>query len=150
MADFCVKPKEKAKKNGCVFRRIFGCSCSNWVWCTNSPTVRQFLAFSWWCLFAGFLLLLFYCAAAIFVGVFPASLCRIREFLLCFLRVLAAMIFGTSCGGLTAFTVLYLWTIFANKRGAVVPEGCSMQTLDVEYRKVKILVDNKTIGDGNK
>jgi len=68
----------------------------------------------------------------------------------CVLRVLAAMIFGTGCGALTAFTVLYLWTIFGNKRGAVVPEGCSMQPLDVEYRKVKIVVDNKTIGDGNK
>ncbi|PNX55586.1 lectin, partial [Trifolium pratense] len=66
----------------------------------------------------------------------------------CVLRVLAAMIFDTVCGALTAFTLLYLWTIFANKRCAVVPEGCSMQLLDVEYRKVKIVVDNKTIGDG--
>lgn len=69
----------------------------------------------------------------------------------CFLRVLAAMIFGTGCGALTAFTVLYLWTIFGNKRGgAVVPEGCVMQALEGDYRKVKIVVDNKTIGDGNK
>ncbi|XP_058734568.1 L-type lectin-domain containing receptor kinase IV.3-like [Vicia villosa] len=68
----------------------------------------------------------------------------------CFLRVLAAMIFGTGCGALTAFTVLYLWTIFGNKRGAVVPEGCVMQGLDGDYRKVKIVVDSKTIGDGNK
>ncbi|CAI8600952.1 unnamed protein product [Vicia faba] len=68
----------------------------------------------------------------------------------CFLRVLAAMIFGTGCGALTAFSVLYLWTIFGNKRGAVVPEGCVMQGLDGDYRKVKIVVDNKTIGDGNK
>ncbi|CAK8574937.1 unnamed protein product [Lathyrus sativus] len=69
----------------------------------------------------------------------------------CFLRVLAAMIFGTGCGALTAFTVLYLWTIFGNKRGgAVVPEGCVMQGLDGDYRKVKIVVDSKTIGDANK
>ncbi|KEH21627.1 L-type lectin-domain receptor kinase S.4-like protein [Medicago truncatula] len=47
------------------------------------------------------------------------------------LRVLAAMIFDTGCGALTAFIVLYLWTIFANKRCAVVPEGCSMQLLHV-------------------
>jgi hypothetical protein len=68
----------------------------------------------------------------------------------CVLRVLAAMIFGTGCGALAAFTMLYLWTIFGNKRAAVVPEGCVMQPLDVDYRKVKIVVDNKTIGDGNK
>ncbi|XP_004506648.1 lectin-like protein LEC [Cicer arietinum] len=70
----------------------------------------------------------------------------------CVLRILAAMIFGTGCGALTAFTVLYLWTIFGNKRAVVVvPEGCVMQPLDVEYKKVKIVVDNnKTIGDGNK
>lgn len=66
----------------------------------------------------------------------------------CFLRVLAAMIFGTGCGALTAFIVLYLWTIFGNKR-AVVPEESVMQPLDVEYRKVKIVVD-KTIEDGKK
>ncbi|RDX93607.1 L-type lectin-domain containing receptor kinase I.7, partial [Mucuna pruriens] len=63
----------------------------------------------------------------------------------CFLRVLAAMIFGTGCGALTAFIVLYLWTIFGNKR-AVVPEESVMQPVDVEYRKVKIVVD-KTIED---
>ncbi|BAT97275.1 hypothetical protein VIGAN_09066900 [Vigna angularis var. angularis] len=63
----------------------------------------------------------------------------------CFLRVLAAMIFGTGCGALTAFIVLYLWTIFGNKR-AVVPEETVMQPVDVEYRKVKIVVD-KTIQD---
>ncbi|KAK7390612.1 hypothetical protein VNO78_25934 [Psophocarpus tetragonolobus] len=63
----------------------------------------------------------------------------------CFLRVLAAMIFGTGCGALTAFIVLYLWTIFGNKR-AVVPEESVMQPVDVDYRKVKIVVD-KTIED---
>ncbi|XP_020215717.1 lectin-like protein LEC [Cajanus cajan] len=65
----------------------------------------------------------------------------------CFLRILAAMIFGTGCGALTAFIVLYLWTIFGNKR-AVVPEESVMQPVD-EYRKVKIVVD-KTIEDGKK
>ncbi|KAK7349931.1 hypothetical protein VNO77_07834 [Canavalia gladiata] len=68
----------------------------------------------------------------------------------CFLRVLAAMIFGTGCGALTAFIMLYLWTIFGNRR-AVVPEETVMQhVVDVdEYRKVKIVVD-KTIEDGKK
>lgn len=66
----------------------------------------------------------------------------------CILRVLAAMIFGTGCGALAAFVVLYLWTIFGNRR-PVVPEECVMQPVDVEYRKVKIVVD-KTIEDGKK
>ncbi|KAJ1411268.1 Legume lectin domain [Sesbania bispinosa] len=66
----------------------------------------------------------------------------------CFLRVLAAMIFGTGCGALTAFIVLYFWTIFGNRR-AVVPEESVMQPVDVEYKKVKIVVD-KTIEDGKK
>ncbi|XP_061336639.1 lectin-like protein LEC [Gastrolobium bilobum] len=66
----------------------------------------------------------------------------------CFLRVLAAMIFGTGCGALTAFIVLYLWTIFGNRR-AVVPVECVMQPVDVEYRKVKIVID-KSMEDGKK
>lgn len=66
----------------------------------------------------------------------------------CVLRVLAAMIFGTGCGALTAFIVLYLWTIFGSKRASVVPEEFVMKPLDVEYRNVKIVVDNKTTGDG--
>ncbi|KAL1330896.1 hypothetical protein HN51_048134 [Arachis hypogaea] len=65
----------------------------------------------------------------------------------CILKVLSAMIFGTGCGALTAFVVLYLWTIFGGNRRPVVPEECVMQH-DVEYRKVKIVVDNKTIEDG--
>ncbi|KAK7339796.1 hypothetical protein VNO77_20481 [Canavalia gladiata] len=63
----------------------------------------------------------------------------------CLLRVLAAMIFGAGCGALTAFIVLYLWTIFGNKR-PVVPEEYVMQPVDFEYKKVKIVVD-KTIKD---
>lgn len=65
----------------------------------------------------------------------------------CVLRVLAAMIFGGGCGALTAFIVLYLWTIFGNRR-PVVPEDCvEEQPVDFEYKKVNIVVD-KTIKDG--
>lgn len=63
----------------------------------------------------------------------------------CLLRVLAAMIFGAGCGALTAFIVLYLWTIFGNKR-PVVPEEYAMQPVEFEYKKVNIVVD-KTIKD---
>lgn len=66
------------------------------------------------------------------------------------MRVLAAMIFGTGCGALTAFIVLYLWTIFGNNKRAVVPEESLVEPVDVDYRKkVKIVVD-KTIEDGKK
>lgn len=65
----------------------------------------------------------------------------------CVLRVLAAMIFGGGCGALTAFVVLYLWTIFGNRR-PVVPEECvDGQPVDFEYKKVNIVVD-KAIKDG--
>ncbi|KAK7395165.1 hypothetical protein VNO78_15711 [Psophocarpus tetragonolobus] len=63
----------------------------------------------------------------------------------CLLRILAAMIFGAGCGALTAFIVLYLWTIFGNKR-PVVPEEYAMQPVDFEYKKVDVVVD-KTIKD---
>ncbi|KAJ7961317.1 L-type lectin-domain containing receptor kinase VIII.2 [Quillaja saponaria] len=64
----------------------------------------------------------------------------------CLLRVLAAMIFGTGCGALTAFVVLYLWTIFGNRR-PIVPEEYVMQPIDFEYKKVNVVVE-KTIQDG--
>ncbi|XP_061346536.1 L-type lectin-domain containing receptor kinase VIII.2-like [Gastrolobium bilobum] len=63
----------------------------------------------------------------------------------CFLRILAAMIFGAGCGALAAFIVLYLWTIFGNRR-PVMPEEYVMQPVDFEYKKVNIVVD-KTIKD---
>uniref|UniRef100_A0A2P2JKW2 Lectin-like protein At1g53070 n=1 Tax=Rhizophora mucronata TaxID=61149 RepID=A0A2P2JKW2_RHIMU len=66
----------------------------------------------------------------------------------CVLKVLAAMIFGTACGALGAFIVLYLWTIFGSRR-PVVPEDCSVHPdpEDFEYKKVKVVVD-KAVEDG--
>lgn len=71
----------------------------------------------------------------------------------CFLRVLAAMIFGAGFGALGACTVLYLWTVFGNRR-PIVPEELAMDELamkpvDFEYKKVKVVVD-KAIEDGKK
>lgn len=63
----------------------------------------------------------------------------------CLSKVLAAMIFGAGCGALTAFMVLYFWTIFGNRR-PVVPEEYVVQPVDFEYKKVNIVVD-KTIND---
>ncbi|XP_011019177.1 PREDICTED: lectin-like protein At1g53070 [Populus euphratica] len=64
----------------------------------------------------------------------------------CILKMLTAMIFGTACGALGAFMVLYLWTIFGNRR-PVMPEECSVPPVDFEYKKVKVIVD-KAIEDG--
>ncbi|MED6134927.1 hypothetical protein PIB30_041485 [Stylosanthes scabra] len=63
----------------------------------------------------------------------------------CLLRILAAMIFGAGCGALTAFVVLYVWTIFGNRR-PVMPEEYVMQPMDFEYKKVDVVVD-KAIKD---
>lgn len=64
----------------------------------------------------------------------------------CVLRVLAAMMFGTACGALGAFIVLYLWTIFGNRR-PVVPEECCVESVDFEYKKFKVVVE-KAVEDG--
>ncbi|KAG6643336.1 hypothetical protein CIPAW_09G204300 [Carya illinoinensis] len=63
----------------------------------------------------------------------------------CLSRVLAAMIFGAACGALAAFTVLYLWTVFGNRR-PVVPEEFAMQPIGCEYKKVKVVVDKAIEG----
>lgn len=64
----------------------------------------------------------------------------------CLTKILAAMISGVACGALMASTVLYLWTIFGNKR-PVVPEELAVKPVDFEYEKVKVVVD-KAIKDG--
>lgn len=60
----------------------------------------------------------------------------------CALRVLAALIFGTGCGALGAFVVLFVWTIMGNKR-PVVPEDYAVQP--VEFKKAKVV--DKSIED---
>uniref|UniRef100_A0A5B6YVD0 Putative L-type lectin-domain containing receptor kinase VIII.2-like n=1 Tax=Davidia involucrata TaxID=16924 RepID=A0A5B6YVD0_DAVIN len=66
----------------------------------------------------------------------------------CLLRVLAALIIATGCGTLGAFIVLFVWTIFGNRR-PVVPEEYAVQPVGFEYKKVKVVVD-KPIEDGKK
>ncbi|KAG8376980.1 hypothetical protein BUALT_Bualt09G0120700 [Buddleja alternifolia] len=63
----------------------------------------------------------------------------------CALRIVAALVFGTGCGTLGAFFVLFLWTIFGNRR-PVVPEEFADQSKELEYKKLNVSVD-KTIED---
>ncbi|KAL8526779.1 hypothetical protein ACS0TY_015840 [Phlomoides rotata] len=64
----------------------------------------------------------------------------------CALRILFALIFGTGCGALGAFFVLFLWTMFGNRR-PIVPEEFAVQPREFEYKKFVVSVD-KTIEDG--
>ncbi|KAI3447744.1 hypothetical protein Pfo_004409 [Paulownia fortunei] len=66
----------------------------------------------------------------------------------CALRIVAALIFGTGCGALGAFFVLFVWTIFGNRR-PVVPEEFAEQPKEFEYNKFNVCV-GKTIEDGKK
>ncbi|GLT92645.1 hypothetical protein SLE2022_104720 [Rubroshorea leprosula] len=66
----------------------------------------------------------------------------------CLLRVLGALIFGTVCGALAASCVLYLWTIFGNRR-LVVPEECAEHPVDFEYKNFKVVVDKAVQVDTN-
>ncbi|XP_038880893.1 L-type lectin-domain containing receptor kinase VIII.1-like [Benincasa hispida] len=77
----------------------------------------------------------------------PESVVREEERKNCLMRVVAAMIFGTGCGALTAFLGLYLWTIFGNRR-PVVPEEFAVQQIDVKYKKV--VLDKAIEDDGKK
>lgn len=64
----------------------------------------------------------------------------------CALRILVALIFGSGCGALGAFFVLFLWTMFGNRR-PIVPEEFAMQPKEFEYKKFDVSVD-KSIEDG--
>ncbi|XP_057983730.1 L-type lectin-domain containing receptor kinase VIII.2-like [Malania oleifera] len=66
----------------------------------------------------------------------------------CLLRFLAALIFGTGCGALGSFIVLFVWTICGNRR-PVVPEEFAVCPVEFEYKKIKVVVD-KAIKDGEK
>ncbi|GFY83718.1 concanavalin A-like lectin family protein [Actinidia rufa] len=61
----------------------------------------------------------------------------------CLLKVLAAMIFGTGIGALGAFFVLFVWTVFGNRR-PVVPEEYSPRPVGFEYENFKVVVDKAT------
>ncbi|KAK9289615.1 hypothetical protein L1049_007772 [Liquidambar formosana] len=66
----------------------------------------------------------------------------------CLLRILAALIFGTGCGALGAFIVLFMCSIFGNRR-PVVPAEFAVHPVEYEYKKIKVVVD-KAIKDGEK
>lgn len=64
----------------------------------------------------------------------------------CGIRTVTALIFGTVCGALGAFLVLFMCTIFGSRR-PVVPEEFGMQEKESEYKQFNGSVD-KTIEDG--
>ncbi|XP_062095378.1 L-type lectin-domain containing receptor kinase VIII.2-like [Humulus lupulus] len=68
----------------------------------------------------------------------------------CRTKILSSMTLGAACGALATFAVLYLWTMFGKKR-PVVPEELAVksQPVDFEYKKVKVVVVDNTIKDGN-
>ncbi|KAI5682659.1 hypothetical protein M9H77_03887 [Catharanthus roseus] len=63
----------------------------------------------------------------------------------CALKILAALIFGTGCGALGAFVVLFVWTILWNKR-PVVPEDFAVQPVEFKFKNKKVV--DKSIEDG--
>ena len=67
----------------------------------------------------------------------------------CLLRVLAALIFGTGCGALGAFIALFFCTIFGNRR-PVAAEEFVIRPVEFEYKKVNVIVVDKSIKDGEK
>ncbi|KAL7136344.1 hypothetical protein ABFS83_10G023700 [Erythranthe nasuta] len=67
----------------------------------------------------------------------------------CALRIFAALIFGTGCGALGAFLVLFVWTVFGNRR-PVVPEEFAVEKDEFEGQKSGLSLDKKTVEDGKK
>ncbi|GER55841.1 concanavalin A-like lectin family protein [Striga asiatica] len=67
----------------------------------------------------------------------------------CALKILAALFFGSGCGAIGAFLVLYLWAVFGNRR-PVVPEEFAVQTKESGYDKIDVLSSDKTIEDVKK
>ncbi|KAL3826076.1 hypothetical protein ACJIZ3_022105 [Penstemon smallii] len=67
----------------------------------------------------------------------------------CALRILAALVLGTGCGALGAVFVLFVWTIFGNRRPVVPEEFAVPQKKIEEYKKFNVVID-ETIKDGEK
>ncbi|XP_057778078.1 L-type lectin-domain containing receptor kinase VIII.1-like [Salvia miltiorrhiza] len=71
---------------------------------------------------------------------------KVRKRSDCTLRILSALVFGTACGALGAFLVLFLWTVLGDRR-PIVPEEFVVQPKELEYKKFDVSVD-KTIEGG--
>ncbi|KAH6802901.1 hypothetical protein C2S51_034347 [Perilla frutescens var. frutescens] len=71
---------------------------------------------------------------------------KVRKRSDCTLRIISALVFGTGCGAMGAFLVLFVWSILGNRR-PVVPEEFAVQPKEFEYKKFDVSVV-KTIEDG--
>ncbi|KAJ4952821.1 hypothetical protein NE237_029653 [Protea cynaroides] len=68
----------------------------------------------------------------------------------CMLRILAGLIFATGCGALTGFIVMYVWTIFVNRRRpSVVPVEFPVHPVEFAYEKIKVIVEKPTKEEKN-
>lgn len=66
----------------------------------------------------------------------------------CAFKIAAALIFGTGCGALGAFLVLFVWTIFGSRR-PVAPEAFPVELKECECEKIGVDVE-KAVEDGKK
>ncbi|XP_042506328.1 L-type lectin-domain containing receptor kinase VIII.2-like [Macadamia integrifolia] len=64
----------------------------------------------------------------------------------CLLRILAGLIFGTGCGALVAFIVMFVWTISVNRRQcqSVVPVEYPVHPVEFAYEKIKVFAQKPT------
>ncbi|KAI3677498.1 hypothetical protein L6452_36762 [Arctium lappa] len=60
----------------------------------------------------------------------------------CVIKILAALIVGIGCGGLSTFFVMLMWTVFGKRRQPIVPEEFAVKSLqECEHKKLKIVLD---------
>lgn len=57
----------------------------------------------------------------------------------CVIKIVAALIVGIGCGGLSTFFVMLMWTVFGKRRQPVVPEEFAVKSL--QHKKLKIVLD---------
>ncbi|KAI3853336.1 hypothetical protein MKX03_021890 [Papaver bracteatum] len=67
----------------------------------------------------------------------------------CAFKIVTVLLFGVGCGALAASIMLFLWTVFANRRAAVVPAEYPDLPVEYGYEKIKVVAEKATT-DGKK
>ncbi|KVH94865.1 L-type lectin-domain containing receptor kinase VIII.2-like [Cynara cardunculus var. scolymus] len=66
----------------------------------------------------------------------------------CVIKILAALIVGIGCGGLSTFFVMFMWTVFGKRRQPIVPEEFTVKSLqECEHKKLKIVLDEASANE---